>query len=797
MENQSKEKELYQQYAAKVSELLSDEDAKKIFDSLSAGKNSYMRIDRVESSSYDSSWIDMIESCIPDLGTIINNPRLTTKETQDLVPVELARKTNSDSVKHLASHTQFIKDITDSGDVIPNKVLNIGSDDEIKTYENKFIATLLRRLVLFIEKRYEFIKRYATLHDHEILFFKNESEIGESTVSIETKIKVVSPKTDPISLSNTKYVQRIEQMRQFIFYFYNSKFMKAFKTEKNVRNPILQTNIIRKNPQYHHCYELYRFMEAYDKLGVAYNVDEKYSQFSTQELDQLNALMFANYLALQGKDKSIQYKEKNRNYKPTILTSSDDEEFVYGPLLKGPIEFVRVDEPYQRYLDSLVSKDIPDDPNKQEKEYYSQEIDIRKLNRQQYEEKVKLLERKKWQKIQFDKEVLARIHQREEEERLALEEQLEKKRKEEEAYLAKFRQRIVDEALRFRGVENENETIQEEVSYKPSAFTSMRGTLDFSNMSKNDQELLLQQLSLLHEEEENPDLQADSPSYQSQQIANLPEPKPMPVEEPKVEEESATQPVLAAGSEDENLPPLPKVIPLAPFDDHDTLTAGLEDDDKEVLKPIGADEKTEIPVRTIPVPVEREMDDDERLHDDEKKALLTSGLFEEDYLNSRKGFMPYRSTEAKIPFDDDEYDYIFDPFEKIRLLNKAYLEYENQHPESKSQPVMDETSKNDENDSNTYDPFLQLRLLNKAYKNYEDEHPQPAEEAETPKEEGKVESARMDETMTTKYVLYHHEKGYYVDKDHFSMNVEDAKVYEDYDQAIMDSVVDHLQIIKH
>ena len=154
---ESKEQKLYQEFTSKMKDVLKDEDAKKIFASLSMGENSYLRIDRIESSSFDLNWIHNIESCIPDLGTIILNPRLTTKTVEDLVPVELARKVNADSVKHLASHTQYIKEIDENGDVIPNKILNIGADDEVKTYENKFIATLIRMLVMFVEKRYQFV----------------------------------------------------------------------------------------------------------------------------------------------------------------------------------------------------------------------------------------------------------------------------------------------------------------------------------------------------------------------------------------------------------------------------------------------------------------------------------------------------------------------------------------------------------------------------------------------------------------------------------------------------------------
>lgn len=783
MENQSKEKELYQKYASKVSELLDDEKAREIFDSLSTGKNSYMRIDRVESSSYDVAWIDMIESCIPDLGTIVNNPRLTTKETQDLVPVELARKTNADSVKHLASHTQFIKEVTDEGDVIPNKVLNIGADDEVKTYENRFIATLIRRLVLFVEKRYEFVKKYAVLHDHEVLFFKNESNVNGSDVFIETKVKVVSPKTDPQSITNTKYLERIEQMRQFILYYYNSKFMKKFKNERDVRNPILMTNIIRKNQIYHHCYELYRFLESYDRLGVAYNVDEKYSQFSATEISELNCLMLANYLSLQGKDKSVQYREKIRNYKPTILTSSDDEAFVYGPLLKGPIQFVRVDEPYQRYLDSFVSKDIDHELNKEEKKYYSQEIDVKKLNRKEYDEKVKLLERKKWQKIQFDKEVEARIRQREEEEKRLLQERINARLKEEEEYLAQFRQRLVDEALRFRAKETGQEYEEEEYSYKPSAFTSMRNNIDFSKMSKLDQELLLQQLSLLHEKEDKNEML--NSVEKSKHIDNL----------PKMEKPSAPKAVGVVApipEKKDETPAMPKVVPVVPYSPVDVLTAGTSPEDKEVMRPVDEDDdKINIPVRTVPVYIESEPEPD--LDDQYNEAILCYGLLD----NQPKENVIYKKG-PKIPFMDDDED--GEPFKKIHLLNKAYGEYEEEKKrdgELNLHALLDGIDEEAPEKRGPADPFAQIRSLNKAYLAYERE----GSDLSVTVEEKEVtpvipEGPKNEEPRREGYVLHHFEKGYYISEDNFTMNINEARVYSDYDEAIRDSILSHMKIEK-
>ena len=197
--------------------------------------------------------------------------------------------------------------------------------------------------------------------------FKNKSIVNGAEVEIETKVKVSYKNDDEMALKSNSYIERIAQIRDYILYFYNSSFMRQLKTERDVRNPILQTNIIRKNPKYHHCYEVYRFIETYDRLGVNYKVDENYSLFNDEEIKELNRTLFANYVTLKGKDTSANKKTNTKVYKPKILTSLDDESFIYGPLFEGPIEFVRIDQGYQDYLDSKIRKDLPLHPLKKSK----------------------------------------------------------------------------------------------------------------------------------------------------------------------------------------------------------------------------------------------------------------------------------------------------------------------------------------------------------------------------------------------------------------------------------------------
>ena len=407
-------RQINKSYHSRLKALIKGQHEREIFDALSAGKNSYLRLDRLESSSFDKSWIEVIEDVIFDLGEIIANPRMHTKTEGVLTPVELAKKTNSESVQHLASHTQYVKEVDEYGNVIPSKLLSITSDDDLHTYENRFIATFVRRLVLFIEKRYEFVSQFAELQNEEILYFKNKSVVDGATVEIETKVKVSYKNDDNEAIQSSNYIERIAETRRFILYFYNSPFMKAMKNEKDVRNPIIQTNIIRKAPKYHHCYEVYRFIETYDRLGVSYKIDENYSLFNKEELDELNRTLMANYLTLRGREMSRHHKTNTKVYKPRILTNLEDESFIYGPLLEGPISFARVDEPYQAYLDSKIKKDLPIHPTKAEKQYYQDEYAAKAENKEDLKQKNNLLKRRQKELNEFERQVKKILEKREE-----------------------------------------------------------------------------------------------------------------------------------------------------------------------------------------------------------------------------------------------------------------------------------------------------------------------------------------------------------------------------------------------
>ena len=548
---------LFNKYIQKMESLNKDKNVDDIYDALLNGKNSYLRMSHVESSRFDPTWIKVIEDVLYDLGEIISNPRSVTKVESNVVPVELAKKINGESVQHLASHTQYIKEIDENGDVVPSKILSHSNEDNIHTYENRFIATFIRRLVLFIEKRYQFVTENVSLFTDNVLLMKNETIVNGQLVEIETKVRVRKENEDEVAVQAREYIERIKSMREYVTYYYNSPFMKQMKTERDVRKPIIQTNIIRKNPKYRHCFETFMFIERFDSLGVTYKVDENYSLFSPEELREYNYLLLSQYLSLQDERPFKEVKKNEKVYKPKIQTSIDDEKFVYGPLYKGPIEFVRVDEGYRKYRESLVRNDLPAHPTKQEKEYYKDEYNFRKLIKEEQKQIDRLLSRTYKDIKEFEKAVEKILALRQKEEFEAEQERLRAIREEEDRRIEAKRQEIIaaakakahEEKLRLQ--EEERLRKEEEERFRKEAEEQARkeeeARLEAERLAKEEEERYLAALAEEQKNKKEPvieEIQEEEPPMEEQEIILTREDEPAsePEQEAPVIEEQEEEP---------------------------------------------------------------------------------------------------------------------------------------------------------------------------------------------------------------------------------------------------------------
>lgn len=439
------DKELFQKYLEKL-DSIKEPRYSFMKEDFANGQYSYLRMKFKGSSVFNPIWIDRIEDCIYELDQITNNPREVTTSEGSVVPIELAKKVNYESVQHLASHSQYIKDISESGDVIPAKILGFYNKEELHTYENRFIATFIRRLTLFIDKRYEFIKKTVNLDEKEIMYVKNKCIVDGNEVEVETKITVTRALEDDLTVAARDYINRIFKLKEYVGYYYNSPFMKEFKTEKNVRKPIVLTNILRKNPLYRKCYETFLFIEKFDSLGVSFKIDKDFQEFSEKERQNLSHVLLSNMLYLESTEKSPVYQKSSKVYKPKLLSSIDDEIFLYDDYVKGPIQYVRCDEAYLKTRQLQIPKDLPAHPNKSEKAYYKELYDLKSEIHNEQVDLDALLNRIRRNIERFERKVERLIAERNLEEARAVQRYLEELRKAEQEILNKLRQEIIDAA---------------------------------------------------------------------------------------------------------------------------------------------------------------------------------------------------------------------------------------------------------------------------------------------------------------------------------------------------------------
>ena len=414
----SRTQKIHKKFITCTQPFFDDPKNREVYDAVRTGHNTYLRVDRTESSDLDLTWVKRIEECVPQLGEIVNNPRKVIQILSEIVAIEKAKKVTSESVMHLASHTQFVKSVDEVGNVTPNKILNIYNDDTIKIYENKFIATLIRRLTMFVEKRYDYILHNATMKDVSLLYYKGSTQIDDNEIEVETRVRYAKPSEGEGQDKIKAFLRRVNEIRKYLRYFNVSDFMKVMHSERDVRNPILQTNIIRKNPTYRKCYHLWLFIDKYTGAGVDVRVQETIYDIDENELENINKAMFIDYITLRAKDNDSKGTPKYKEYSPKILKTLDDDVYTFGSLYDGPVDYVRIDDKYREFMNR--PKNVPAHPTKAEADYFKEEYAHNREVRENAAAVESLIKRREAEAKQYLKETAALLERQKREAEAAL-----------------------------------------------------------------------------------------------------------------------------------------------------------------------------------------------------------------------------------------------------------------------------------------------------------------------------------------------------------------------------------------
>ncbi|MBQ6687124.1 MAG: DUF2357 domain-containing protein [Bacilli bacterium] len=246
----------------------------------------------INSYSDNYQWVDVFLEYIPYLDAIVRNPRRFIQTDELLVQIEKAKKISEESIKHLAQHTHLIRSVDEEDVPQPSKILNIYKEETYDIYENRFIATLIRNLYIFITMQYDKMKEIEINEDgaEKSVVYKTKTLIDNEEYTSTLRIEV-KEKTETIDLRAVK--DKIDGLYDVIVQFKKSDLMKQLERAQPVRSPIRKTNAILKDTQLNKCLELWEVLE---KLQNDIELDTHNANSYVDENEFVENLTLSNYM---------------------------------------------------------------------------------------------------------------------------------------------------------------------------------------------------------------------------------------------------------------------------------------------------------------------------------------------------------------------------------------------------------------------------------------------------------------------------------------------------------------------
>ncbi|MDD5795607.1 MAG: hypothetical protein PUD24_01540, partial [Oscillospiraceae bacterium] len=310
----------------------------------------------------DMDWVIAFEDALPYIQKAIDEQRRFIKQVDNVVRVEKAKKITTDSVKHLAQHTNFIAKV--EGDkVTPNKILNVEREESFEIYENRFLFTLINNALRFVEDKYANLKNAPTDSYNEIKM-KRHLVLNQQVVDFSINYTNESHETtaedlDVIDVSTLSDFDRIRRIRQTLNDFLSTPLMKALVKCTLVRPPIQQTNLLKKNPNFKKAVELWNFLESYKKKGFEV-VGEEFSGAMPKEVqnDLYMAMGFEHFMLSISTNPGLRrllqekYEEENQRLEEEKKRPADD----LRKVLEAQI-YARYQEEMEGYLKEIRERE--------------------------------------------------------------------------------------------------------------------------------------------------------------------------------------------------------------------------------------------------------------------------------------------------------------------------------------------------------------------------------------------------------------------------------------------------------
>ena len=364
----------YNQYVENINKMLKSEQFYADFQKKLRVARPLIKLSKkTRTKTFDLEWVEVIEDSIVSLDNIVRNPRKFIVQEEDIVDISLARAISTESVKHLAQHTNFISSVDEDGMVTPNKILNVTKEESFEVYENRFIYTLLKNLNNFVTRRMDAIKA-AYINDN-VMELNVDTSIFTGKTRIFYKLDLIGAlpidEVKSMQKEDLSVVERIAKIQRIILDFLSSPFAKQMVGSAPIRPPITRTNVILKNPDFKKALVLWQFVESYTKMGFSVENDVKPYNMDAELMTGVQDMICLGSMLMQGliegkTEDTAFFNESNMEEKEKEIEEAIDQDTI-------PEEVQEKKDEEEEEEDEEDQEDIEDEEEDEDEDFESPE----------------------------------------------------------------------------------------------------------------------------------------------------------------------------------------------------------------------------------------------------------------------------------------------------------------------------------------------------------------------------------------------------------------------------------------
>ena len=285
-----------------------------LFNELQQGEKTIYNKTVRETKIFDGNFLDVVIGAYPSLLKICRDPKKTLAYMQEVVAMDKAKKVDSESIRHLASHTQYIRDINEQNEVIPSKILSTYAEDNIGIYENRFIKSLINRVIVFLDTRLELMDENLESISADEIRYKNNIKLSHRKIDLEMNIKISNEILDETQKARELFDKTKNALDKYRA-LKGTGLYQAVAKLKDVVPPIMKTNIILHNPDFKIAYNLWLYIDRTTEVGYNVQSDEKTNDDDDVILNDFNhiGVFLINDLMHQRGIQSLEAFEGEKN----------------------------------------------------------------------------------------------------------------------------------------------------------------------------------------------------------------------------------------------------------------------------------------------------------------------------------------------------------------------------------------------------------------------------------------------------------------------------------------------------